>query len=281
MGKSDKVLFHYTSLEGLLGIIEKKSIWATNILYLNDTTELNYAMSLLEEQLQHFIRKGITHNEWFFRTLLEDIRHSISSTEFPFYVCSFSEEKDILSQWRGYSSKGIGFSLGFKLSYLITNENNKTSMVKPCIYDEQEQITVINKLIEKASSTFTHDNKRPQSQYEMILSKPEMEFFTEFMALAPTFKHPKFREEKEWRIIYRAYHSDKNVKIEFRAGRSMIVPYIAIPLTREGDDLIINKVIVGPTLEPNLSKASVEMLLESKNVKFEEVECSIIPYRHW
>ena len=46
MNETEKILYHYTSLEGLLGIIESKSIWATNVLYLNDASELNYSINL-------------------------------------------------------------------------------------------------------------------------------------------------------------------------------------------------------------------------------------------
>jgi hypothetical protein len=61
----------------------------------------------------------------------------------------------------------------------------------------------------------------------------------------------------------------------------MIYPYIEIPLPKEGDNLIINKIVVGPTHDPLLSKASVEMLLRSKKVIFDEVLYSTIPYRNW
>jgi len=47
MNESEKLLYHYTSLEGLLGIIECKSIWASKILYLNDASGLNYSKGLL------------------------------------------------------------------------------------------------------------------------------------------------------------------------------------------------------------------------------------------
>ena len=46
-------LFHYTSVEGLLGIVRDRSIWASNIFYLNDTSELNYAFDLFREALQN------------------------------------------------------------------------------------------------------------------------------------------------------------------------------------------------------------------------------------
>jgi hypothetical protein len=45
-------LYHYTSQDGLLGIISSASLWATNISYMNDATEFhrplrNYGDSLL------------------------------------------------------------------------------------------------------------------------------------------------------------------------------------------------------------------------------------------
>ena len=34
------------------------------------------------------------------------------------YVCCFSEEKDLLSQWRGYGSDGNGIAIGFNAQLL-------------------------------------------------------------------------------------------------------------------------------------------------------------------
>jgi hypothetical protein len=96
---------------------------------------------------------------------------------------------------------------------------------------------------------------------------------------------PKFKEEKEWRIItdppkiFRLIKIDKEA-IKFRLSQSIIVPYIEIPLPKDGDNLIINKIVVGLTNEPILSKTSVEMLLKAKNVKFDEVNYSTIQYRN-
>jgi len=45
-------LYHYTSQKGLLGIIGQGEIWATDILYLNDTMEYRYAVNLLSENIR-------------------------------------------------------------------------------------------------------------------------------------------------------------------------------------------------------------------------------------
>lgn len=39
----ENVLFHYTSLGGLLGILDSGALWATESRYLNDPTEITYA----------------------------------------------------------------------------------------------------------------------------------------------------------------------------------------------------------------------------------------------
>ena len=47
----DKILYHYTSQKGVLGILDSQEIWATNILYLNDHSEYLYAMEMVSSFL--------------------------------------------------------------------------------------------------------------------------------------------------------------------------------------------------------------------------------------
>jgi hypothetical protein len=285
MNETEKILYHYSSLEGLIGIIESKSIWATNILYLNDASELNYAKGLFRNQVNHFERKKenedyLIHRN--FKTLIEDMENSTSKDTYAFFVCSFSEENDLLSQWRGYSPKGIGLSLGFKLGDLRKSVERYAFSIRPCIYNKNEQLNEINKLIEKNFIDFTNEKRQYQhDMYRIILNKSGLVFYVEFLRLAPSIKHPKFIEEQEWRIVARVDTKDQIEMIRYRPGKSMIIPYIEIPLPRGEDNLIINKIVVGPTHDPELAKDAVEMLLKSKKVKFDEIEVSTIPYRNW
>jgi hypothetical protein len=47
-----RILYHYTTQEGLLGIIKCRCLWTTNIFYLNDSTEFNYALELARGNLR-------------------------------------------------------------------------------------------------------------------------------------------------------------------------------------------------------------------------------------
>jgi hypothetical protein len=283
MIESDKIIFHYTSLEGLLGIIESKSIWATNILYLNDASEMNYSIGLLREQIINFqseIRNAFLSvlTSPFFETLIVIIEDGdfIPSGRHSYFVFSFSEEKDQLSQWRGYCPGGIGFSLGFKFSKLKECVQQQGYYISRCIYDEKEQGDQLREIIKSTSGLISLRKDAGDSKEKVFV-----DLIRKFIKLAPTFKHPKFKEEKEWRIIAGPQSKNDNKLIKYRPGQSMIVPYIEIFLPTDGEHLLIDQIIVGPTHEPELSKASVEMLLKSKKVKFDEVQFSTIPYRHW
>ena len=45
--KHNHIIYHYTSPIGLVGIIEKKCMWATDLRYLNDASEFSYTVDLI------------------------------------------------------------------------------------------------------------------------------------------------------------------------------------------------------------------------------------------
>ena len=100
-------LYHYTSQRGLLGILENKKIWATNIHYLNDSAELYHAIDVLQSGLSYIceyehpsipeeaffdeLNKRLSKNWDSFNPFeFQSLRSDINS----FYVCSFSIKKD-------------------------------------------------------------------------------------------------------------------------------------------------------------------------------------------
>lgn len=50
--KEPSELFHYTTADGLLGILTKQNLWATDVLYLNDASEFRYADELIVEAIK-------------------------------------------------------------------------------------------------------------------------------------------------------------------------------------------------------------------------------------
>jgi len=178
------LLYHYTSEDGLLGIIEHDNIWATHVRYLNDYTEFREAfqerfvgvlmdsfLAGLPEGLDRTARPVIEGvlSKRNVPQLLKGIESSGSTNET--FVCSFvggadsipqsgSNPGDRLSQWRGYSHSSQGFSLGFDRVLLekqirIDNSRCKRSLHK-CIYEDNEKSKFFQEMGRKASDHFAN-----------------------------------------------------------------------------------------------------------------------------
>jgi hypothetical protein len=88
-----EILYHYTSADGLCGIVESRAVWASIIHFLNDAEEFQYAISIEQELLKE---RGSAEASEVLSTFLDWITSA--------NVCAFSltAEGDLLSQWRAY-----------------------------------------------------------------------------------------------------------------------------------------------------------------------------------
>jgi hypothetical protein len=114
----DRTVFHYTSQAGLEGILRTKSIWATNIRYLNDAAEFKHAIGLFKAHISS--RPNLdSHSKLLLEVLHRDAfgQWWHENSPLPIYVASFSSEADQLSQWRAYASSN-GYCIGFPPSML-------------------------------------------------------------------------------------------------------------------------------------------------------------------
>lgn len=134
-------LFHYTSGNGLLGIVKEYSIWATNIHFQNDSKEYIYARDLLKSKIR------LSHNRIIiqFKEELLTILDAISNTSV--YVICLSEDSDSLGQWRGYCLAGAGYSIGFNGEKLESCAKKQGFVLRKCIYNLNEQKEILEKLI--------------------------------------------------------------------------------------------------------------------------------------
>jgi hypothetical protein len=250
-------MYHYTTVSGLKGIIENDNIWATNINHLNDWKEF-------KESTHEFLKQFKGNKS---AKLIEKIFDGASRST---YVFSLSSKKDDLSQWRAYSPNGNGFSIGFSYSKLreMLPLCEKGTLGK-CEYDKKVQKAAIDNLIE----TILPDRDISQDDLVKLLRG--------LSELAPYHKNAAFRNEEEWRLVVFTNRSGKKEKIEFREGKTLIIPYYKIEfIGKDGKlPLPIQNIWIGPTPYMPESRLSLDILLDQYkklNVKIEE---SKIPYR--
>lgn len=258
---SNTILSHYTSLDGFLNIIKENQIRASNILFLNDTEEMEYGIKVAKDVL----------------TKLSPTKKSQALTslnEIPdVYACCFCEQPDMLSQWRGYGASGQSVSIQFKAQQLENLAKSQEFELHKVIYGRKQAIELLRDRLKRAPST--------ASLVRALLGTKDENAYTEddarrtaILDLAPRFKNDAFQEEQEWRIIAKA-HTVK--KVEYRTRDNVILPYVNIG---SATGLPIARVTIGPGKDAELTRKSVDKFL-SQNPLYKDVEVAVskIPFR--
>lgn len=258
--KFPNVLYHYTSLDGLFGILEDEKIWASKIHYLNDSSEFSYAVSLLRGYLWERLRRDNT-----LQTVVNRIRVELeNSINMHIFVCSFTEKGDLLSQWRAYSGNSVGFSIGFKVKKLIELATKEGFYLHKCIYNKKEQI----RIIEGYGCRILKELK----------SNDDLEFWgqhiAEFLRIAPLLKNRHFKEEAEWRLISRPKMSSSE-NFKFRKSATTLIPYYSIPININE---LITQIIAGPN-NNSLSLGALNTYFIKRKFKNIKLKSSEIPLR--
>jgi len=285
--KPDRTLYHYSSLDGLLGIVRTKSLWASNIYYFNDASEITYASDVLKKVILDS-KVNADENLGCFLDEFSNWLDTFRNTIHQFFVFSLTEEGNLLSQWRGYTTKGKGVSIGFEPRGLVRKIENQGLKIVKCIYDISDQRGLAKELLERMIITFNnerhnHENKPhpPRKKYRGLLEK----FREKILQIFSVIKNSAFCEEQEWRIIskyYAKYYAKyATPEIKYREGISMLVPYIEIGISPEkANEPMFHEVYMGPTPNHNLSHASLATFLSSSK-ECNKIISSSIPYREW
>lgn len=268
------LLFHYTTVDALLKIVESAVIFASHIQYLNDSAEFTYAIDRIQQELRSMHAEGEFAGRSELPACIEEFESPRRSRLPAVYVTSFSEERDLLSQWRAYAPRG-GVSIGFNAAGLAERAANHEFWLAKCVYEEADQRELITKTVREFLGAPATESPNPGSL-----------LYGRLVTVAPAMKDPSFKEEAEWRLIsYAASSTDSTRAVGFRSDGSMVIPYCRVPLNSAPEtpvDLLAGAIIVGPTPHPEISKRSIELMLYKRNIRPRpRVENSKVPYRNW
>ncbi len=89
-------LYHYSSFNGLLGIVESRSLWASDIRYMNDSAELKHTADLIRKEVTRRIRAGHQQPD-LLNQFLDWVTHRITNGHMLF-ATSFRSNGNLLSQ---------------------------------------------------------------------------------------------------------------------------------------------------------------------------------------
>ena len=268
-----KILYHYTTQAGLLGILQSKEIWATTVYYLNDEQEFRYALGILDDELRRLKKKQAhSHRRDVVAEMEQDVKVRVPMNV---CVCSFSEDGDLLSQWRAYGGDAAGFSIGFSGSFLRSVTDREGFWLVRCIYNEEHQHKLVRTLLEDVIAE--NIQARAEGKSNVLRGGNLGSYLNRY---APILKHPSFAEEREWRII--SYPIACTVdRFAYRPGTSMLIPYYRVPLTDADSGLHVEEIIVGPTPHVIQSRESVYSLGMKCGLSGLRLIDTKTPYRSW
>jgi hypothetical protein len=252
MERPTKGLYHYTDSTGLYAILSSKTMRASHIQFLNDSSEFCHASKMILNRIERAIDEN--HDERIARMLFS-IKEAVETITPNTFVISFSENRDVLSQWRGYCPNG-GYNIAFSPSaWEGLLEKNSYAMVR-CQYQEADQKRLIDCLVESAITAFCsfnppsplHDPSYIYTEEHLVHLFAGEWFWNKAQKLATAIKNREFEEEREWRVI----GGLKKTKLadDVRTKGSLLVPYQNFSIALNNS---LNHVVTGVTISPNLN----------------------------
>jgi len=261
--KPQEIIFHYTDINGLIGLISTGCVWATHSSRLNDSSENKLGFKLVANHVQDNLVNSS-------KQLLEKVLLRFQSTET--YIACYSTESNLLGQWRNYTGEKVGYSLGFETKYMATIDDRMPPL-EQVIYNDNKAKALIDILLSRVDEFL---NQQPFGEVEVgyLLGMIEATLSN----IACIIKHQKFEEEHEYRHIYQPENTKLKLKRGFRNGQFGLTPYVEVGFM-EKNKLPLKTITIGPCQSFEQESNALKLLLTQHKYENVEVIESGIPPR--
>lgn len=209
------VVYHYTSLEALHGIVKQGVLWASDASHLNDRAELRYALENMRSLMSG--SQYLSSNQ---QPLDAIFRPGLARQ----FVACFSKARDQLSQWRAYG-KEVGVSIAFDRFHLDGALRIQRGEAFDCRYLKSPEFSILREELE----TILRALGKPgalNDKGQLVDMVVQNELTQKVTKIATYIKHPSFAEEQEVRLAFPADQAFENIR--FRSSHRSLVPYLEI-----------------------------------------------------
>lgn len=296
--------YHYTSPEGLMGILKTRTFFFTDSQFLNDFREkIN-----INEELDLFWSKNQKNYDKNFVSLIKNVRvtkyedngfsyiDSNKENMCRYFVLSLSMNSDSLTMWKYYSKNGTYNGYCIELfDYALTDEwidrvTEVAVIASKVEYFTSEKQSIILNIVDRLYKIWR--------SYELSneLDNKIIKEFTSWISVeALFFKDECFQDEQETRYVaivpteklnslYYVYKEIEHKMYDFRMVNGVLTPFIKMPFNDWNVDecWAIDSLRIGPSDNSDQKKAGLEQFIKSLDYKLHECKIykSKIPVRY-
>lgn len=260
ISKEDTLLYHYTSADGLKGIIKKGGLKFrfSNANYLNDTSEGKDVLDLYRQACDQLrSSKEISPDFYQFAYPIEPkqtMLHKVSDRAYEIsdcdmYMCCFSRQADSLPMWNYYvkDSKYQGYNIGISITSF--RQNSEIGWVK-VIYSDELKIKKIKKFLLGISGFYGNaDQVEIKSSVEVMQERWQY-----------VFKSHYFEHEKEVRAILKVPKTGSDqYPVEFHVNSGILIPHVEYCFSGAR----VQQITIGPLIDGETAKKSIAEYLVS------------------
>lgn len=302
-------MYHYTSPDGLLGILERGAItlWFSRYDFLNDTSEGQDIQKQYDIACKELLKQNIIDNSIFL--LIESAEPNdtgpfgfpynqktagdpvaiMSTEQYETFVCCFSAKQDLLPMWNYYIKENHyqGYNFGLNPKMFEDNDYNRRSgffekngymkiNVGKVLYKDEEKQRILQNRIAILCNyyRFTRDSENLKKNLITMLNNLRM-----------LFKDKAFEHEEEIRaFLFRPLSIPEHVncnyelpQIRYRSQSGVVVPFVSVQFYRYHHYLI--NITVGPMANQSSATDSIKLMLKEKGYSA-DVNKSEVPVRY-
>lgn len=270
------LIYHYTSMEGALGILSNREIWVTRWDFLNDKMEFSLAQDICREIFsEHRVKKAIISD---LIRGIDEFTYGNKKDMAEYYIFSCSMDADNQLLWNSYSEQ-IGVNLSFDYQE-FSNIYSKCCWDGKVVYSRAEQKEFFEKTVEQL--VFGEEEYGGISSWREINTLSGHEYDVFINTISPMgalynmfFKDEYFAGEKEYRFVYSPIPRE-NSMTNYRIRNNAIIPYKVISVD---DFRFLKGIKLGPLNNVDIAEKGIRHLTAGCGLNV-DIERSKAPQRY-
>tara|TARA_R110000868_G_scaffold134437_1_gene346456 strand:- start:199 stop:1059 length:861 start_codon:yes stop_codon:yes gene_type:complete len=275
----EELIYHYCNSNSFHAICSNKTLRISDVFSMNDFMEVHWGYSIWEEVATDLIKE---FGEEFIDNI-DKVLHTSGAIGLLLATC-FSQNGDVLSQWRAYADDGKGYAIGFRAKDILQLPIRSLRV----LYDKKKQIKELTNVIKATYEVEKSQNFKYDSDFESSCLSIAYDLIA--------FKNPAFREEKEIRIVHllnfeksndflklvdnggTAFGKEsKGKNINFLMRENTPVPFIYESFINTNNIHPIKEIYIGP--KNDVLPTAVSVFLETIGLGKVEIRKSNASYR--